>query len=143
MKRAPKAETGLQAAIVAALALEPGLVIWRNSNGTFRAHGHVVRAGLPRGSADLVGVLTTYAKVPDHYTAKGSPVWVGDAISAVGRFVALEVKRPSEKPEPHQVEWLADVAKRGGFACVVRSVDDARAAIAAARGGASTWEARP
>ena len=53
----------------------------------------------------------------------------------LGLFVALEVKRPGEKADPHQLEWLASVRKVGGFACVVTSVEEARAAIKRARGG--------
>lgn len=132
MSRPHKAETGLQAAIVDALALEPGLVIWRNATGVYRGYGGRVRAGLPKGSADLVGVLTI----------DGAELLFGGSRRAViGRFIALEVKRPGEEPEAHQVAWLADVQARGGFACVVRSPAEARAAIAAARTGAATWEA--
>lgn len=142
MSRPHKAETGLQAAIVDALAHEPGLIMWRNANGVYRGYGGRVRAGLPKGSADLVGVLSVLAVLPESYTRAGSPVWAeGSPASRVGRFIALEVKRPGEEPEPHQVAWLADVRARGGFAAVVRSVDEARAAIAAARRGATTWEA--
>jgi hypothetical protein len=101
-------EGGLSDAIREALAYEPGLMLCRNSTGLFRARGCVVRAGLGNGSADLIGVLN-------------------------GRFVALEVKRPGEKPEPHQVAWLDAITRHGGFACVVHSVDEARAAIARAR----------
>lgn len=118
MSRPHKAETGLQAAIVAALELERDLVIWRNATGVYRGYGGRVRAGLPKGSADLVGILAPR-----------------------GRFVALEVKRPGEEPEPHQIEWLDDVRARGGFACVVHSMAEARDAITAARRGESTYAA--
>ena len=127
MKRAPKAETGLSAAIQDALALEPGLLLFRNSTGLFRAHGHRVRAGLGNGSADLIGLLTV--GVRPNSSSPAAP-W--------GRFMALEVKRPGEKPEPHQDAWLASVRERGGFAAVVRSVDEARAAVTRARSGATS-----
>lgn len=41
-----------------------------------------------------------------------------------GRFLALEVKRPTGRVRPEQAEFLAKVARHGGVAAVVRSVDD-------------------
>jgi hypothetical protein len=70
-----------------------------------------VRYGLAVGSADLIGCLD-------------------------GRFVALEVKAAAGRTSPEQRQWLDLVRRNGGFACVVRSVDEARAAIARARKGA-------
>lgn len=148
-------EGALSDAIREALGYEPRLVVWRNSIGLFHAHGGGrVWAGLPRGSADLVGVVD-------------------------GRFVALEVKRPGEIPtralvekllekvplrartlaalgaraewdravrelaeaERHVLEqeaWLEDVRRAGGFAAYVDSVEAARAAVTRARGGATS-----
>jgi hypothetical protein len=72
------------------------------------------RYGLGLGSADLVGIL------------HGS-----------GRVFALEVKRPGQKPRPDQVSWIAVVRRRGGFAAVVTSVDEAMAALERACQGAT------
>lgn len=137
MSRPHKAETGLQGSIVDALTHERDLVLWRNANGVYRGYGGRVRAGLPKGSADLVGVLSITVDV---HNFLGHP---GHGPVRFGIFVALEIKRPGEVPEEHQVAWLADVRARGGFAAIVHSIDEARAAIAAARAGASTWEAPP
>lgn len=46
-----------------------------------------------------------------------------------GRFVALEVKRPSGRVRPEQAEFLAKVERHGGIAAVVRSVEDVDRAL--------------
>jgi hypothetical protein len=38
---------------------------------------------------------------------------------------------------PEQEQWMALVRRGGGFACVVRGVDEARAAVERCRAGAS------
>jgi hypothetical protein len=106
-------EGALQDAIRLALADEPGLALWRNNCGVaLHADGRRVVYGLAPGSADLVGVLN-------------------------GRFVALEVKTAAGRVRPEQRQWLELVRRVGGFAAVVRGVDDARAAVARARAGAN------
>lgn len=65
-----------------------------------------VLAGLGLGSADLVGMLL------------GS-----------GRAIALEVKTERGVVGDDQKLWLNAFRKRGGFACVVRSPEEAVAAI--------------
>jgi hypothetical protein len=102
-------ETAIVGAIKEALALEPGLLISRNNTGSlYDRHGRPVRFGLGRGSADLVGCLD-------------------------GRYIALEVKTPKGKTSGWQDAWLQSVRDAGGFACVVRSVFEARAAVEACR----------
>jgi len=104
-------EGQIQDAIRLALTDEPGLVLWRNNTGVAEHRGARVRYGLAVGSADLIGCLD-------------------------GRFVALEVKTPVGRATPEQRQWLDLVRRNGGFACVVRSVEEAHAAIARARTGA-------
>lgn len=41
-----------------------------------------------------------------------------------GVFAAIEVKRPGQVPEPHQQSFLDAIAKKGGLALVVTSVND-------------------
>lgn len=53
----------------------------------------------------------------------------------IARFVSLEVKTETGKTTQEQDLWLALVRAFGGFACVVRSVDEALAAIERARNG--------
>ena len=105
-------EGHIQDEIRLALSDEPGLVLWRNNVGIADQRGARVRYGLAVGSADLIGCLN-------------------------GRFVALEVKTSTGRATPEQRLWLDLVRRHGGFAAIVRSTDDARAAIARARTGAS------
>lgn len=111
-------EAQISAAIRLALGSDPTLVLWRNNVG-IAEHWNgqsvdTVRYGLAPGSADFIGVLLP-----------------------AGRFIALEIKSPTGRATPEQVNWLALVRRMGGFAAIVRSVDEARAAIERARGGAS------
>ena len=113
------AETRLQDAVRVALGSEIDLVLWRNNVGqaehwTGREVSRV-RYGLAPGSADLVGILRL--------------------LSGVGRFFALEIKTPKGRAADEQRQWLELVRRMGGFACVVRSVDEARAALGRARNG--------
>jgi hypothetical protein len=84
-------------------------------------------AGLGVGSADLVGGVTCTTTDPSHFA----------------RLFCLEVKLPDDgalkagKARPDQDRWLASVRKLGGFACVVRSVDEAMAAVERCRQGES------
>jgi len=105
-------EGQLQDSIRLALAHEPDLVLWRNNVGVAEQRGARVRYGLATGSADLIGCLA-------------------------GRFVALEIKTATGRARPEQTQWLELVRRYGGFAAIVRSVDEARAAIARARCGDS------
>lgn len=100
------------------LGLVPDLVLWQN----VQAAGDVwvpetgatrhIRAGLAKGCSDLIGCLD-------------------------GRFLALEAKTGTGRLTSDQEQFGAVVRAKGGFACVVRSVDEARAAIARARAGAN------
>lgn len=108
-------ETILQQTIRLALGTVPGLVLWRNTTGhtaAWTAAGQCrhITYGLGPGSADLIGCLD-------------------------GRFVALEVKTPRGRVSPDQIAWMNVVRANGGFAAVVRSVEDACEAIARARKG--------
>lgn len=107
-------ERKLQIEIRLALGMIPGVVFWRNSNagveswdertGEVRYH----HAGLPKGSGDLVGIVD-------------------------GRFVSLEIKTSSGRERPEQIAWGNVVRAHGGYHAVVRSVDDALAAVECAR----------
>ena len=112
MRTGGATEIEIQAAIRAAFAHDPGVVMWRNNSGV--AHGHV-RYGLCPGASDLLGI-----------------------IAPSGRWLALEVKRPGQPPSPEQVRFLQLVRRMGGFAAVVHTVAEARDALARARAGASS-----
>jgi len=120
-------ETQIQQAIRIALGDEPDLVLWRNTTGQTEewnpsdGSARTLRYGLAVGSADLVGIL------------RARPCGCGP----VGMFFALEVKTPTGRVRPEQTQWLELVRRMGGFAAVVRSVDEAKAALARARNGES------
>lgn len=110
----------------------PRLVLWRNNVGVAHYPGAAgsaaVRYGLAPGMPDLVGILDTPS------VAFARP-------AARGRFIGLEVKRPAlDGRPPGRVSRVQEQALRlirafGGFAAVVRSVDDACAAIERAAAG--------
>lgn len=55
---------------------------------------------------------------------------IPDVIACVnGRFVALEVKRPGNKPTPLQRATLEQIQKAGGLAAVVTSKAEAEAVL--------------
>lgn len=109
-------ERELQDAIRLALGRRTDVVLWRNNVGLGETReGARVRFGLAVGSADLIGVVRM---------ANGA-----------GRFVGLEVKMPGGRVSDDQQRWIELVRSRGGYAAVVRSVDEAMAAVdEAARG---------
>lgn len=108
-------EAEIQQQIRLALGRESDLVLWRNTVGVgTMADGSKQRFGLAVGSSDLIGIL-----------------------APTGRFVALEVKSEKGRMRDEQRLFLDLVRARGGFAAVVRSVEDARAALERAREGAS------
>lgn len=109
-------EADIQHAIRLAIGSRPDVTIWRNNTGVAKHRGSAVRYGLCVGSSDLIGVLT----MPD----------------GTGRFLALECKTPTGTPTREQLLFLELVRKRGGFAAIVRSVEDARQAINRALTGA-------
>lgn len=114
---ASMSEAELMDAVRLALGSAVDLVLWRNNVGVAEHWNGTevqrVRYGLAAGSSDLVGVLAPQ-----------------------GRWFALELKTASGRVSPEQSQWLALVRLMGGFACVVRSVDEAKAALVRARGGA-------
>lgn len=132
-------ETILQNEIRLALGLESDLAIFRNNEGvavvfdaSCAATGKPRRIayGLGDGSPDLIAMLT----VP----VEGYPL-------GLARWFCLEVKTPNWRPRnardkarwQKQLVWLAMARNRGAFGCSVRSVADARAALARARLGLS------
>ncbi len=110
-------ESNVQAEVFAAIGSEPDLLLLRNSCGTVKYYEEktgeprFVTYGLGVGSPDLVGIL-----IPR------------------GRVFALEVKVPGEKPDPHQEKCHAIWRHFGAFVATVHSADEARAALARARG---------
>lgn len=83
----------------------PGL--WeRNNRGVVRGPGkdgreRLIIYGGMKGASNIRGVL-----------------------APPGRAVAIEVKRPGEKPTPEQAAYLERVRAAGGLAFVATSIDD-------------------
>lgn len=90
----------------------PDVAVFRNNVGTCtHESGDKVAYGVGgKGGADLLGVVA-------------------------GRFCAFEIKRPGEKPTAKQKLFLNLIRLKGGFAAVVTSADEMRAAIQRAREG--------
>lgn len=94
-----KTETDIQQECRLA-ASEAGAIVWRNNVGaTKNEYGRLIRYGLCTGSSDLIGIFQ-------------------------GRFLAIEIKRPNEKPTEAQENFMTVVNNNGGIAFVARSADD-------------------
>lgn len=127
VKTRPPLETDIQRAIMHALNALPDCRIERNNKWegwVVESNGerHYVVAGLPDGSADLIGRVAV------------DVVLQGRAVRMARAFY-LEVKRPGEKQLPSQVEWEGKVHYMRAFYCVVRSVEEALAAVERCRMG--------
>jgi hypothetical protein len=104
-----KSETIIQREILLRLSAIPGVRLFRNQVGAAHLQdGRWLSAGLGVGSADLVGWITVDARAV---------------------FLAVEVKRPGEKPTQHQKNWLATLSKMGGIAICATSADEAAEAL--------------
>lgn len=134
MPRASKDNTSSHTRLVAeirlALGSDPDLVLWPNLSASVQVVTHDgklirMRTGLAVGSSDLVGIVTLLAR---HHLAGVEPI-------RLGRFFALEVKTGTGRTSPEQRMWLELVRSKGGFAAVVRSVEDAVEAVQRAREG--------
>lgn len=103
-------ETALMLAIRDALLATGRVLLWRNNCGRLQDRGgRWVSYGLGLGSPDLVGILRP-----------------------AGRLVAVEVKVPGKKPEPHQDAWHRAARAAGALVIVAHSVEEALAGLPAA-----------
>lgn len=79
-------------------------LVWRQNQGGMKASYNgktrFVRFSRVSGISDIIGM------------------------TANGRFLALEVKKPGKKPEPHQQEFLERVRAHGGIAECVHSIEE-------------------
>lgn len=102
-------ETNLMHSIMLA---DHGCKLFRNQTGALKdENGRLVRFGLCKGSSDLIGFKPVTI----------TPDMVGRTLAV---FTAIEVKTPSGKPTPEQVNFIARVKQHGGIAGIARSVDD-------------------
>ena len=112
------AERDIMHAVRLALGKDPRVILWRNDVGSVERklpNGRTIhtRYGLCVGSSDLIGILRPS-----------------------GRFIAIELKTETGRPTEEQVLFLDLVRRAGGFACIVRSVDEAIQAVDRAASGA-------
>ncbi len=104
------------------LALGVTIPLWRNEVGVVRFEDkkgipRTVSFGLCKGSSDLIGIRPLLI-MPEH---------VGRTI---GQFVAFELKTVKGRATKEQKMFLELIERNGGIAAIVRSVDDAREALA-------------
>jgi hypothetical protein len=93
--------------------------LFRNNTGTLRdQHGRPVSFGLCKGSADLIGYRSIAI----------TPEMVGQQVAV---FASIEVKTRTGRIRPEQRAWMETVQAAGGIAGVARSVEDAKALLAA------------
>lgn len=110
-KRSPYLKDGtlkeafIQAAILRWLE-STGLLHWRQNSGTTFIKGRKVSLG-PNGAPDIVVIVPTH-----------------------GLFCGLEVKSVNGKQRPDQVQFAKGLTKMGGKYFIVRSVEDAKNAVA-------------
>ena len=106
LTRPEPTESAVQSGILKALGLHP-FVAWHgrfNSGAAMIGEGKAlrfVRYHTVKGCSDILGQLKD------------------------GRFLAIEVKRPSGRVTPDQAAFLAQVQQNGGVAFVARSVEEA------------------
>lgn len=87
---------------------EAGHLAWRNDTGAYRTpQGRLIRYGLCKGSADIIGVCSD------------------------GTFLAVECKTATGRTTPEQERFLTAVNRRGGRAGVARCAADALAIASA------------
>ncbi len=119
----PTLERDVQSDVRKALATA-GVLHWRNNTGVLRdERGIPVRYGLAEGSADLIAVVPTQLRC----------IHCHGQLPPIGRFVAIECKRPGESATTEQSHWLGLVEREHGTVTVAWSVPIAMAAVETAR----------
>ena len=88
-------------------------VLFRNNVGAYKDKtGRFIRFGLIKGSSDLIG--WTRVKI--------TPDMVGQTVAI---FTAPECKTAKGKAKPTQIRFVERVLSDGGYAGIVRSLEDA------------------
>lgn len=120
-QRAP-AERDIQAAILRYLSVEPR-VAWAHR---FNTGAHTITDRDASGKSRRRFI---------RYAFRGCADILGQLAS--GHFLAIEVKRPGERPSPEQLDFLETVAHAGGLALIAHSIDDVREALGEFHGARS------
>ncbi len=112
-------EKDIQRAILQYLALR-GILAWRvNSgavSGTYKGKQRFVRFNGAEGCSDIIGMI---------------PGRLFDPPRVGATFLAVEVKRPNQKPTEKQQRFLDMVSDAGAISFVARSVADVERALEA------------
>lgn len=89
------------------------VMAWRTNNtGVFDPVKKVHRSFHGRkGVADILGLLPT-------------TVYVAEATVTLGTFLAVEVKRPGQRPRQDQAAFLDEIRARGGVGLCVHSLTE-------------------
>ena len=103
-------EVEIQRAILEWLKLN-GIMAWRSNTGG---------AAFPNGRGGFQHVRFGFSGVSDIIGILRYPPF------DLGRFLAIEVKRPGNKPTLDQEAFLEGIRSNGGMAFVATSVDDVR-----------------
>jgi hypothetical protein len=114
LKNGEVKEAYVQAEILAWLRTT-GLLHWRSNSGSLFLHGRHINLG-PLGCADISLVLPTH-----------------------GTFVGLEVKSAKGKIRPDQITYAKGLTAMGGKYYIVRSLEDAKNAVAECL-GENAWK---
>jgi hypothetical protein len=132
-------ESEIQNAILLRYGREPDLTLWRQNTGVAQEQPwkreHLERlVGMLRVGrlAEALSLLVSLLREKPRFTRYGLAVGSADIVGIVGprgTFLALEVKTPTGRVSKEQQQWLDIVNRRGGVARVVRSVEEAGAAI--------------
>lgn len=110
-------EAAIQQQVRLALS-RAGAVAFRNNVGQYTdpKTGRPIRYGLSVGSSDLIGWTPVVV----------TPEMVGHQVAV---FTAVEVKTPTGRPTEHQLNFIAQVLRAGGYAGIARSPGDAVAIL--------------
>jgi hypothetical protein len=120
-------EAEIQYQVRLGMGRESDFRLFRNSTGVaerMRSGGRksFERHGLAKGSSDLVGILRFVPPVVPF---------------TIGRWVCWEIKTDIGRPTDEQIMWLELMRQFGAHACIIRSLDDAKASLDRARAGLS------
>lgn len=119
-------EAELQKEVRLTVGQLPGVVCWRNNVGLATYKNSKVPYGLCPGSSDLILIVQCFPVLEERGRFDVKPL---------GRFAAFEIKTQRGRVREEQVRFIQLVRKLGGFADVVRSVEQALEAIAIIRRG--------
>lgn len=118
----PRRERDVQAAILKALRLMPGVVAWKTGGGLLPVNGRRVRMG-HKGVSDIIG----WKQERGEWQSTTRPL-VSQYVP-VARFLAIEVKAKGKQPTDEQRAFLDAVKSAGGIAIVAYEVSDMLAAL--------------